>query len=89
VDRRHSVLTPDPSSKHQPAGNDAALLLADLIRSRRMGDRAWLLEPFAPPTVCASCDDAYRIAHYILDRAGGADAWIAAFEAKHGRLSPS
>lgn len=82
MDHRHSVLTPDPLSRHEPAPSDVALLLADLVRSRRIDDRAWLLEPFAPPAVCASCDHAYRIAHWILDQAGGVEAWLAAFEAR-------
>lgn len=80
--RRHSVLTPDPSSPHQPAPSDVALLLADLVCARRMGDRAWLLEPFAPPAVCGSCEQAYRMAHAIVEQAGGVDAWVAAFEAR-------
>ena len=79
---RHSVLTPDPLSKHEPAPSDVALLLADLVRARRIDDRAWLLEPFAPPAVCVACEQAYRIAHSILDQAGGVEAWLAAFETR-------
>lgn len=85
--RRHSVLTPDPSSAHKFAVHDVALLLADLVRSRRMEDRAWLLEPFAPPAVCQSCEKAYRIAHTILAAAGGVEAWIAGFQEISARVS--
>lgn len=49
--RGHSVLRPDSTTPHQPAPNDAVLLLADLVAARRVGDRAWLLEPFAPPSI--------------------------------------
>ena len=80
--RRHGVLMPDPSSEHQAVANDAALLLADLVRSWRAGDRAWVLAPFASPSVCAVCDDAYRAANYIIAEAGGAAAWVASFEAR-------
>jgi hypothetical protein len=33
--------------------------------ARRVGDGAWLLEPFAPPSVCPACAEAYRI-NYVI-----------------------
>lgn len=82
MDRRHSILTPDPSSKHRSSTNDTALLLADLVRAERLGDRAWLLEPFTSPSVCGACMTAYCAAWDIIDEAGGAKAWLAQFEAR-------
>jgi len=82
VDRRHSILTPDPSSKHKSSTNDTALLLADLVRAERLGDRAWLLEPFTSPSGCVACMTAYRAARDIIGEAGGATAWLAQFEAR-------
>jgi hypothetical protein len=84
------VLTPDCSSTPQAAVNDATLLLADLVRSRRMSDRAWLLDPFASPSVCDACDEAYRAAHYVLAEAGGVEEWLRRFElaAAAGRGAP-
>lgn len=82
MDRRHSILTPDPSSKHRSSTNDTALLLADLVRAERLGDRAWLLEPFTSPSVCGACMIAYRAAWDIVGEAGGARAWLEQFEAR-------
>ena len=84
--RGHSVLRPDPSTPHQPAPNDAVLLLADLVAARRVGDRAWLLEPFAAPSVCPACAEAYRLANYVLAQYGGAEAWLESFEARERRF---
>ena len=80
--RGHSVLRPDPATPHRPAPNDAVLLLADLVAARRVGDRASLLEPFAPPSVCPACADAYRAANYVIAQYGGAEAWLESFEAR-------
>jgi hypothetical protein len=33
--------------------------------ARRVGDGAWLLEPFAPPSVCPACAEAYRV-NYVI-----------------------
>jgi hypothetical protein len=78
----HSVLRPDPTKPHQPAPNDAVLLLADLVAARRVGERAWLLEPFAPPSVCPACAEAYGAANYVIAQYGGAEAWLEWFEAR-------
>jgi hypothetical protein len=79
--RGHSVLRPD-TSPHQPAPNDAVLLLADLVAARRVGDRAWLLEPSGPPSVCPACAEAYRAANYVIAQYGGVEAWLKSFEAR-------
>ena len=54
----HTVLAPD-ASVHIASPNDAALLLADLVRAVRLGDRVRLLEPLAQPWGCAACMAAY------------------------------
>ena len=81
-DRQHTILTPDPSSRHTPSSNDTALLLADLVRAVRLGDRAWLLEPFASPSVCSACAAAYSAAWDVVGGAGGVTAWVAQFETR-------
>ena len=80
--RGHSVLRPDPATPHEPAPNDTVLLLADLVAARRVGERAWLLEPFAPPSVCPACAEAYRVARFIIATHRGADAWLKSFEGR-------
>jgi hypothetical protein len=80
--RGHSVLRPDPTTPHQPIQNDAVLLLADLVAARRVGERAWLLEPFAPPSVCPACAEAYRVANYVIAQYGGVEAWLESFAAQ-------
>jgi hypothetical protein len=44
----HTVLIPD-ASEHIASPNDAALLLADLVRAVRLGGRVRLLKPLAQP----------------------------------------
>jgi hypothetical protein len=58
------------------------VLLAELFRWRRLGEPASLLKPFAVPTVCSACDDAYELARFIVAQAGGVDAWIRNFETR-------
>jgi hypothetical protein len=76
----HNVLAPDPTSQHVATPNDSALLLADLVRSVRLGDRVVLLEPLTPPWNCAACLAAYREAWKTLRATGGVTAWVAEFE---------
>ena len=52
------------------------------MAARRVGDRASLLEPSAPPSVCPACADAYRAANYVIAQYGGAEAWLESFEAR-------
>jgi len=68
--------------------NDAALLLADLVRSRRFGERAWLTEPFAAPSVCTACAEAYRAAWFLVREAGGVEQWLHRYE-RRARASAS
>jgi hypothetical protein len=77
----HIVLVPD-ASEHITSPNDAALLLADLVRAVRLGDRVRLLEPLAQPSSCATCVAAYSQARDALVAAGGVTAWLAAYEAR-------
>jgi hypothetical protein len=77
----HTVLLPD-ASEHIASSNDAALLLADLVRAVRLGDRVRLLEPLAQPWSCATCVAAYSQARDALVAAGGATAWLAEYEAR-------
>jgi hypothetical protein len=77
----HTVLVPD-ASEHIASPNDAALLLADLVRAVRVGDRIRLLEPLAQPWSCASCMAAYSQARDALVAAGGMTAWLAEYEAR-------
>jgi hypothetical protein len=76
----HTVLGPDPTSQHVATPDDSALLLADLVRAVRLGDRVVLLEPLTPPWNCAACLAAYREAWKILRATGGLTAWVAEFE---------
>jgi hypothetical protein len=73
--RREPVLSAHPWT-HGLVDQDAAVLLAELFRSRRLGEPASLLKPFAAPTVCSACDDAYQLARFILAQAGGVEAWL-------------
>ena len=77
----HIVLVPD-ASEHITSPNDAALLLADLVRAVRLGDRVRLLEPLAQPSSCATCVAAYSQARDALVAAGGVTAWLAEYEAR-------
>jgi hypothetical protein len=77
----HTVLVPD-ASEHITSPNDAALLLADLVRAVRFGDRVRLLEPLAQPWSCATCMAAYSQARDALVAAGGVTAWLAEYEAR-------
>jgi hypothetical protein len=78
----HNVLAPDPTSPHVVTPDDSALLLADLARSVRLGDRVVLLEPLTPPWNCAACLAAYREAWGTLGAAGGVTQWLAQFAAR-------
>jgi hypothetical protein len=77
----HTVLAPD-ASEHIASPNDPALLLADLVRAVRLGDRVRLLEPLAQPWGCAACMAAYSQARDALVAAGGVTEWLAQFEAR-------
>jgi hypothetical protein len=79
----HTVLVPD-ASEHIASPNDAALLLADLVRAARLGDRVRLLEPLAQPGSCATCMAAYSQARDALVAAGGVAEWLAQYEARVG-----
>jgi hypothetical protein len=76
----HNVLASDPTSQHIATPDDSAMLLADLVRSVRLGDRVVLLEPLTPPWNCAACLAAYREAWKVLRATGGVTAWVAEFE---------
>jgi len=73
-------LSPEPTSQHVATPDDSAMLLADLVRSVRLGGRVVLLEPLTPPWNCAACLAAYREAWKILRATGGVTAWVAEFE---------
>jgi hypothetical protein len=77
----HTVLAPD-ASEHNASPNDAALLLADLVRAVRLGDRVRLLEPLAQPWGCAACMIADSAARDALVAAGGMTEWLAQYEAR-------
>ena len=77
----HTVLASD-ASEHITSPNDAALLLADLVRAVRLGDRVRLLEPLAQPWGCVACLAAYSEARDALVAAGGVTAWLAQYEAR-------
>jgi len=76
----HTVLDPDPASQHVASPHDAALLLADLVRSVRLDDRVILLERLAEAWNCSACLAAYQEAWNALGAAGGLSAWLAEFE---------
>ena len=76
----HTVLAPDPTSQHVATPDDSAMLLADLVRAVRLGDREVLLQPITPPWNCAACLAAYREAWKILRATGGVTACVAEFE---------
>jgi hypothetical protein len=76
----HRVTMPD-ASPHLASTDDTNLLLADLVTATKLGDRAILLEPYASPSVCVTCMEAYRAAWHIVSEAGGATEWLKAFEA--------
>jgi hypothetical protein len=77
----HTVLAPG-ASEHIASTNDAALLLADLVRSVRLGERVRLLEPLAQPWDCAACMAAYGVARDALVAAGGVAEWLAQYETR-------
>ena len=77
----HTVLVPD-ASEHIASPNDAALLLADLVRAVRLGDRVRLLEPLAQPWGCAACMAAYSAARDALVAAGGVTPWLTQYETR-------
>jgi hypothetical protein len=78
---RHRVTWPSADSPHARSADDVKLLLADLVTATKLGDRAALLEPYAPPSLCAACMEAYRAAWNIVDEAGGASEWLRKYEA--------
>ena len=76
----HTVLAPN-ASEHVASSNDPALLLADLVRAVRLGDRVRLQEPLAQAWGCAACRAAYSQARDALVAAGGVTEWLAQYEA--------
>ena len=77
----HTVLAPDPHSEHIASPHDSALLLADLVRAVRLGDRVRLLEPTDSASSCAACMAAYAEAQDSVTAAGGVRQWVTQYEA--------
>ena len=74
----HVVTLPERSPHRALKMGDSIFLLMDALTSVRLGARVAIIEPFAPPSVCDQCKEAYAEARRAVEEAGGLASWAEA-----------
>jgi len=74
----HVVTLPERSPHRALKMGDSIFLLMDALTSLRLGARVVIVEPFAPPSLCSQCQEAYTEVRRTVEAAGGLEAWAEA-----------